>query len=379
MPESAAKHRRWPKRAAWLLILAVLLLLVVLFWERAATEVCLRLACSPRRRFREFGSQCLLRLGPRAVPYLIPWVMSPKLPHCHEARTFVGKQWSSLTAEQLAFIAPRILQGDFTVRRHFLPGWPLGYRVKFELWCHLRGTFDLVERVEVLEQEDVVASCEISRPQAGVGWRAEQEWQTVSGAPPRSLALVSGADEVTKALQELGEHEVRFSLELVDSRLPERLRIERTAVTITTTDTLPEGYFFPLDTSVVEAALGMPLTVEAKQVHGDRYLRFRVAGGGPHFRVPYPCAAHIQVRETGDEFALGWEELVWLNVGYPNRPVGEAALSELRLQPSGTYHLRVVLKPDPKPAWLDPRVREYRAGELESNWVEVTVPEREEQ
>lgn len=384
MPESATEHRRWPKRAAWLLILAVLVLLVVLFWEWAATEVCLRLATSSNPTMATLGQRGLTWLGSRAVPSLVSWLTSQRTPHRYLAAHTIGQHWGSLTSEQLRTVAPILLHGSVTIRPYHLPGKPFTYAVWVAPTSQLNSLCDILECVEVLDGSRAVASFEVRRPGWALGplgpWSTG--WRTTLQALPPGIRnsvdgplAVPGSDEVVRRLQQVGQHAVRITLSMDEARLAQPLRLRQMTQSINTVESLPANYFVPVRDPAVDAVMENLLVPHVQKRAGS--ITFGTHGW---MSVPTAFAARavVRIREKGQEFDLD-ERFCVLAGGYPSGWYGSVRLVDLPLDPGHTYHLQVIFKPDRDGAWLDPRITEYWDGEIESDWVEVTVPEREEQ
>ncbi len=425
MPESATEHRRWPKRAAWLLILAVLLLLGVLFWERAATEVCLSLAWGGNRQLREVGLWGLEQLGARALPHLVAYLDPPSVGPVTDrpgrevlAMWFLEQEWSALTSDELTQVAKRCLRPTIMIRPYYVWNHGLTYLVLLERPAYAELPGHLLQRVEVLDAGEVVDESEIRR-QLPAALRA-RAWKTTLGGPPQDLAFwlewvfcqggwravgeasrqaqaglwrdpfpggVTGVIEEAALgwlLQQAGRGTLRVSVALVDPRLPEPLVLAEAVQTVTTVASPPSGYFFPVSSPAIDEAMRESLYVEVEVAkEGDGiWWSCRERRAPP---LPFAYTAHIRIRETGEEIERQEDvPKVWLDPILADRfqnTVEESGelLECLPLEPGRTYHLQVVLKSDPERAWLDPRVTKYWAGPLESDWVEVTVPEREEQ
>ncbi len=387
MPESATEHRRWPKRAAWLLILAVLVLLGVLFWERLAVFICmqmLRRSPTARRTLGYYGQAGLKWLGPRAVPYLVPYLKvrdDPRTTYVQSQRFFaaasvVVHNWSDLTPEQVQAVSPHIFYVTLDAREAYQAGKPVSWTVRVTpcvapaQWWQTWTTW--LVTVEPLDEGHSVVSLRLGRRGPR---RIPGDWTMVFDSRMPWVGTVPGALEMTRRLQEPGDHAIRVSVALADQRLAEPVPIGQVTRTVNTVESLPPGYF---------VARSDPVTNE--QMKGSLRLDARLDGDVICFALtkvrepPTAFAGRVvfRIRERGVEVATAYSESVlpgWRAASVPPA----VPLSELRLEPGRTYHLQVVYKSDPYRAWLDPRITEYWDGEIESAWVEVTVPEREEQ
>jgi len=382
MSESAAKHRRWPKWATLLLILAVLVLLGFFFWERLAVFMCMHLLRrSPRGNstLDHYGQAGLKWLGPRAVPYLVSYLEARddtrgtyvQTQRFLAAASIVVHNWSDLTPEQVQAVSPHIFYVTLNAREVYQAGRPVSFTLcvtpcvaPAQWW---RTWPNWVQTVELLEERESVVSFRLGQRATR---RVPGEWTMVFDGRMPWVGTVPGALEMARRLQEPGEHTIRVSVAVMNQRLAGPVPIGQVTRTVHTVESLPPGYFVARSDPVTNDQMKGSLRLDAR-LDGDM-ICFALT------KVKEPLTVFVgrvvfRIRETGEEIATAYSETI-LPGWYVASAPPAVPLSELRLEPGRTYHLQVVLKPDPEVAWLDPRITEYWDGELESNWVEVTVP-----
>ena len=359
MPESAAKHRRCPKWAAWLLMLGVLVLLVVLFWERAATEVYLRMAVSKSPLLRRYGRDALHQLGPRAVPYVIPHLDSSDWMRADWARRFIDPYWSSLSGDELQAAARAGLRPEVEMPIRHQSGMPLAYIVRLVPVAPLfPKAVDILERVELVEEGKTTVSLEI--PHSG---------------PRLDLARVPGSEELVAHLQEVGQHQLLFTLSLVDARLSRPVPIGQVTRTLTTLERAPGNSFVTVANPTLDSTMRDAFTLQTSVSNSLPGLVFVCTGKGTA-PVASSVRVWVRIRETG-QFVAGPFTCL-LRAGDPAIIMCYVYYDWLPVEPGKTYHLQCVLKGDPEEAWANPAIAEFWDGELADNWVKVTVPELED-
>ncbi len=390
MSESGAKHRRWPKWAARLLILAVLLLLGFFFWEWLATEVCLFVACRSKKAvYDNPGCKGLSWLGPRAVPYVVPYLKQPPTvshvvpyfePPAHAAREFysvwfVVEQWHNLTPELRDQVAPVLFQIASSVRSHYRPGMSFPYEVR----ASAVGPFSLVPRLQVrvdlLKGGLLLASYENEHAGFEHGPWFGGGFLPVLRVSPPGLQGVPGSDEVMKHLQEPGQYTFRITVTLADPNTSAHFVTEEMDHGVLVAGDLPAESFTGVSNATLDRKMKNCFRVNAALTKDGKALEYvlRKVAEPP---VLFFRRTVIRIKETGQEIAPSHRGTYYNHLG---RVVEPFYLSRLPLEPGRICHLQVVIISDVDEAWRRPSVTRYWDGELASNWVEVTVPELEEE
>lgn len=394
MSEPTRERPGWPR---WMTVLAIVITLatpLVIFWEQVAVFVCMQMLRS-KVTFRQ-GLAGLKWLGPRGVPYLIPYVRRDTTTavgsrYYDAAASVVVDRWSDLTAEDVELVAPHLFSVSLDARDSYQAGRPVSYIlnlcplvVPYTWW---RTWPKWVETVELLEAGRPVAAFRMHR-RVMVWGREPQPWLMPLDPEMSWVQKVPEAREMVERLQQPGQHTLRVSLALVDDRLSEPVPVAQFTQVIHTVEALPSGSFAAVSDPVTDAKMKQAISVKAGLAADRSTLPLLVL---KHQEVPFtiekrtepPMAfagrAVVRIRETGEEFDGGghhWESIV------PGQPFTctpvRWMVEDLPLEPGRTYHLQVVYKSDPEAAWLDPRITEYWDGEITSNWVEVTVPSVDE-
>ncbi len=382
---SSDQHRP-PTTWKWVLLVLLIALVagVAISWGWLGPRACTRLVTSSNQVLSKLGWLGLQGLGPQAVPYVIQdlqqrgraqlWSIS----RGDGLAKFVAANWQFLSPEQLEEAAPLLLQVELVTRRYYVRGKPIAYDVLQHAVLGLDACHDFVERGEVLEGDEVVASYAMTWAGEALG-APPTGWRTILRASPpgvrsaRDGSLVApGSDAVAKRLQAAGTHNLRISVYLVDDRLSEPLLVGEVTQTITTVASLPDGYFVPVSDPETDRAMKDSLVVEVRvKAMGDQ-VEFNLSRRGMRLPAAFAGRVVVRVRETGQEVDLGREFSI--PAGSWRLLPGRVGISELLPEPGRTYHVQVVLKPDLDCAWLDPTITEYWDGEVASEWLEVGPP-----
>ena len=350
-----------PRHWRWVLLFAFILLvgLGAIFWEWLATEVCLRMAVSNSPLLRGYGRGALRRLGRTAVPYVIPHLGSSDWMRADWAGRFVEPYWSSLSGDELWAAALAGLRPEVEVPTFHQSGMPLPYSVRLIPIAPLSlRAFGILERVELVEEGTTTVSLEI--PHSG---------------PRLDLARVPGSEELVAHLQELGQHQLRFTLSLVDPRLPRPVPIGQVRRTLTTVEGALGDCFVTVADPGLDSTMRNAFTLQTSVSKSLPYLLFVCTGKGTA-PVASSVRVWVSIRETGQFVACPFTCLL----APGDRAITECVVyyDRLPVEPGNTYHLQCVLRGDPDEAWANPAIAEFWDGELADKWVKVTVPEREE-